>query len=117
MTPESVPSAPPPPAPGAGEAPAGRDERQGADERRPSESPSASPPVGPSSPLAPRPSPLDALLAVSVCALAFLLASTPSRNSDLWLHLASGRSLLQGQARLGADPFASTTAGVFWVNH
>ena len=52
-----------------------------------------------------------------VCALAFLLASTPARNSDLWLHLASGRSLLQGQTPLGTDPFASTTAGVFWVNH
>jgi hypothetical protein len=46
-----------------------------------------------------------------------LLASTPARNSDLWLHLASGRLLAQGRFSWGTDPFASTTAGVFWVNH
>ncbi|HEX5270565.1 MAG TPA: hypothetical protein VFW33_08775 [Gemmataceae bacterium] len=51
-----------------------------------------------------------------VCALAFLLASTPARNSDLWLHLASGRALARGEAARGTDPFASTTAGTFWVN-
>ena len=59
---------------------------------------------------------LQVLSILFVCALAFLLASTPSRNSDLWLHLASGRSLVQGQTPRGTDPFASTTAGVFWVN-
>jgi hypothetical protein len=57
------------------------------------------------------------LSALFVCALAGLLASTPAHNSDLWLHLASGRSLVRGQSPLGIDPFASTTAGVFWVNH
>src|SRR5205807_4502835 len=66
---------------------------------------------------APWPGALDALWAVLVAALAFLLASTPARNSDLWLHLASGRSIVQGQTPRGTDPFASTTAGVFWVNH
>src|SRR5947208_7394745 len=65
----------------------------------------------------PWPGALDALWAVLVAALAFLLASTPARNSDLWLHLASGRSLAQGQTPRGTDPFASTTTGVFWVNH
>src|SRR6202011_5711218 len=65
----------------------------------------------------PGPRALDKLLAILVCLLAFLLASTPARNSDLWLHLASGRSLVQGQTVHGADPFASTTTGVFWVNH
>ncbi|MGH7173182.1 MAG: hypothetical protein ACRELG_23110, partial [Gemmataceae bacterium] len=59
---------------------------------------------------------LDGLLAVSICGLAFLVASTPARNSDLWLHLASGRALLQGTSRLGIDPFASTTQGILWVN-
>jgi tetratricopeptide (TPR) repeat protein len=58
-----------------------------------------------------------AVLLVMVCALAFLLASTPARNSDLWLHLASGRALVRGQAERGIDPFASTTADAFWVNH
>src|SRR5262249_51869990 len=66
---------------------------------------------------APGPGALDALFAVLVSALAFLLGATPARNSDLWLHLASGRSLVQGQSVRGADPFASTTTGVFWVNH
>jgi tetratricopeptide (TPR) repeat protein len=49
--------------------------------------------------------------------LAFLLGSTPARNSDLWLHLASGRLLAGGQFPGGIDPFASTTAGVYWANH
>jgi hypothetical protein len=66
---------------------------------------------------APRPTALDVLFALFVVVLAFLLASTPARNSDLWLHLAAGRSLVRGQATFGTDPFASTTTGVFWVNH
>src|SRR5262249_38896612 len=66
--------------------------------------------------LAPRAGVLDGLFVVLVCALAFLLAATPARNSDLWLHLASGRLFAQGQMFSGTDPFASTTAGVFWVN-
>ena len=69
----------------------------------------------------PRPSPpfgiLDLLFIGIVCALAFLLASTPARNSDLWLHLASGRLTAQGRFSPGTDPFASTTQGVYWVNH
>src|SRR5262245_26234759 len=60
---------------------------------------------------------LDWLLIIAVCALAFLLAATPARNSDLWLNLASGRSLINGASTWGTDPFASTTNGVFWVNH
>jgi tetratricopeptide (TPR) repeat protein len=60
---------------------------------------------------------VDLLLAGLVAALAFLLASTPARNSDLWLHLAAGRALVRGQAPPGTDPFASTTAGAVWVNH
>ena len=73
----------------------------------------------PSPSLEPRPGPgaLDAILALFVAALAFLLASTPARNSDLWLHLASGRAVAEGKTPLGVDPFASTTTGVFWVNH
>jgi len=54
---------------------------------------------------------------VLICGLAFLLASTPARNSDLWLHLASGRELSAGRLPDGTDPFSSTTQGVFWVNH
>jgi hypothetical protein len=60
---------------------------------------------------------LDGLLTLMVLALAFLLASRSARNSDLWLHLASGRLLASGQYHFGVDPFAFTTAGVHWVNH
>ncbi len=59
---------------------------------------------------------LDRLLMVGVLALAFLLASLPARNSDVWLHLASGRLLAQGQYHFGVDPFAFTTIGVRWIN-
>src|SRR5665213_2632261 len=64
-----------------------------------------------------RPEALDVLFVGIVCALAFLLASTPARNSDLWMHLASGRLLAQGQLSPGTEPFASTTKGVYWTNH
>jgi tetratricopeptide (TPR) repeat protein len=60
---------------------------------------------------------IEKLLAVLLCSLAFLLASTPARNSDLWLHLASGRWLSTERLPDGTDPFSSTTQGVFWVNH
>ena len=60
---------------------------------------------------------IDGLLAVLISGLAFLLAATPARNSDLWLHLASGRLLSEGQLPNGTDPFSSTTQGVYWVNH
>jgi hypothetical protein len=36
-----------------------------------------------------------------VAALAFLLASFPARNSDIWLHLARGRQAAQGQLHQG----------------
>ncbi len=113
---ESVPS-PPPASPGAGDEPeAGRG--GAAPPLRPPTAPERNPKPEASALLpAPGPAWLDRLFVGIVCALAFLLASTPSHNSDLWLHLASGRALVQGQAPLGTDPFASTTAGVYWVNH
>src|SRR5262249_39028932 len=61
--------------------------------------------------------PLDGLMAATVFVLAFLLASFAARNADLWLHLASGRAILNGTYKLGEDPFAYTTEGVQWVNH
>jgi hypothetical protein len=38
------------------------------------------------------PGPLDSILLVLLAVLAFLLASFPARNSDVWLHLAAGRT-------------------------
>jgi tetratricopeptide (TPR) repeat protein len=116
MTLESV-SSPPPASPGPG---GGLDAGRG-EVAPPLPPPAASeripPPEAAAPQLAPGPGWLDWLFAGIVCALAFLLASTPSHNSDLWLHLAFGRALVNGQAPFGTDPFASTTAGVYWVNH
>jgi tetratricopeptide (TPR) repeat protein len=58
----------------------------------------------------------DPLGAGLVVLLAFFLGSFPARNSDAWLHLATGRALLQGTYHLGSDPFAYTTDGGAWVN-
>src|SRR5262245_47335977 len=87
---------------------------------------SSAPVVAPAS-VAPAPVParskrwpiLDALLVALVVVLGFVLASFAARNSDLLLHLATGRALVQGdyQPWSGTDPFAFTTQGVYWVNH
>jgi tetratricopeptide (TPR) repeat protein len=60
---------------------------------------------------------VDRFLALLVVALAFLAASFVARNSDLWLHLATGRLLARGGYSFGVDPFAYTTEGVYWANH
>jgi hypothetical protein len=74
-------------------------------------------PTTPAATLPRRQAAWDAIRAVLVVLLAFLLASSPARNSDLWLHLAAGRALLQGDYRPSTDPFAHTTEGAYWVNH
>src|SRR3954454_3920979 len=60
---------------------------------------------------------LDGALALAVLAFAFLLGAFAVRNSDFWLHLATGRLIATGQYAFGTDPFSYTTAGVPWVNH
>ena len=61
-----------------------------------------------------------------VLALAFLVACFAidlARNSDFLMHLATGRWLADGFGKgefgnlFGKEPFAHTTAGVYWVNH
>src|SRR5437870_5320557 len=59
---------------------------------------------------------LDYALAAAALAFAFLAASAPAHNSDLWLHLATGRDLLAGKAAFGVDPFAQDTQSAYWVN-
>jgi hypothetical protein len=49
-------------------------------------------------------------------ALALVLASAPARNTDVWMHLATGRALWAGEAGPTVDPFAYTTAGIPWTN-
>jgi tetratricopeptide (TPR) repeat protein len=71
----------------------------------------------PSLPAPPRTHWLDAVLAGLVCTFAFLAASFTVRNSDFWLHLATGRLIAHGDYTFGVDPFAYTTSGVYWANH
>jgi hypothetical protein len=52
-----------------------------------------------------------------VLVFAFFAASFAARNSDLWLHLATGRLIAHGQYQIGVDPFAYTTDNVEWINH
>jgi hypothetical protein len=57
--------------------------------------------------------------AVGLCwlvLLAVLLGSAPVRNTDVWLHLATGRAVVQGTWRFGPDPFLHT-AGNALVAH
>jgi hypothetical protein len=60
---------------------------------------------------------LDRTLVVMALLVAFFLASFSIRNSDLFMHMATGRALLRGDYHFGTDPFSSTTAGIYWVNH
>jgi hypothetical protein len=57
------------------------------------------------------------LLAVFVLTFAFLGASFAARNSDLWLHLATGRAIAGRTTTFGSDPFSYTTQGIYWANH
>jgi hypothetical protein len=59
----------------------------------------------------------DWVLALGVLAFAFLLSSFVVRNSDFWMHLASGRLLSQGQYSIGKDPFSYMGEDRVWVNH
>ncbi|HEY1187359.1 MAG TPA: hypothetical protein VGE74_06855, partial [Gemmata sp.] len=59
----------------------------------------------------------DALIIALVLGFAFLAGSFVARNSDVWLHLATGRALVRGDYHLGTDPFAYTTDGRYWANH
>src|SRR5437667_10233972 len=58
----------------------------------------------------------DRALVAVVLALAFLLASVAVRNSDFWMHLASGRLIANGEYRFGVDPFSYTSTS-YWANH
>jgi len=63
---------------------------------------------------------LDRMLVPLVLLLTFFVALFPVRNSDFWLHLATGRDLLhnlpQWMSTPGTDPYSYTGTGS-WVNH
>lgn len=52
------------------------------------------------------------VLTVSVC-----VASFAARNSDLWLHLATGRLISSGDLPWGGEPFTFTASSNRWANH
>ncbi len=90
------------------------------DSMTPSDEPALAPPPDvtllPSPPAVSSPSDtttgrLGPVLILLVAALAFVLASFPARNSDLWRHLAAGRHLVHGD---GAARFAAL-AGQGWL--
>jgi hypothetical protein len=82
----------------------------------PAAEPAAPPPVGRRQALARA---LDALVVGTALLFAFFVASFAVRNSDFWMHLASGRLLAAGRYEwhFGEDPFAYTTSGTYWANH
>src|SRR5262245_56045377 len=51
----------------------------------------------------------DRLLFGLLLVLSFLLASFVATNSELWLQLASGRRINEGQHEFGVDPFSWAT--------
>src|SRR5207245_824699 len=60
---------------------------------------------------------LDICLVAIVLIAAFLQASFMAKNSDVWMHLATGRLITEWKYPIGQDPFSFTTQGVYWANH
>jgi hypothetical protein len=59
---------------------------------------------------------LDGALALGVLLLAAFLASFAALNADLWLNLAAGRLVANGQYSFGTDPFGAVPSWT-WINH
>jgi tetratricopeptide (TPR) repeat protein len=60
---------------------------------------------------------VDRVLIGLTLVLAFLLGAFAVHNSDVFVHLAAGRALAQGEYTFGVDPFADNTADTYWVHH
>jgi hypothetical protein len=60
---------------------------------------------------------VDVLLVALGLAFAFLAGSFVARNSDVWLHLATGKLIATGDYSFGTDPFSYTAADRYWANH
>ncbi|MCI0380767.1 MAG: hypothetical protein L0215_24555 [Gemmataceae bacterium] len=65
----------------------------------------------------------DVMLAFLLLVLTFLMGSFAASNSDIWMQLATGRLIAEGDWTVGHDPFSVATeaAGsrpaVPWINH
>ncbi len=66
---------------------------------------------------------LDFILLILLLVLTFLVGSFAAVNSDVWMNLASGRLIAQGEWNIGVDPFSfateaiATRAAIPWVQH
>jgi hypothetical protein len=62
---------------------------------------------------------LDRALIALTLVFACFLASFRATNSDVWMHLAAGRMIANGEYHFweGTDPFSYTTEGTSWDNH
>src|SRR5262245_16287634 len=106
----TTPAAPPAPATGvqpADGAPAAADERI----PLPAPKPAIDPEV-----LRRRARGLDAVLVGVLLIFAFVTASFKATNSDLFMHLATGRLIVQGAFEWGVDPYTFGSTGR-WVEH
>ena len=61
----------------------------------------------------------DYVLLGLLLALSFFVASFTASNSDLWMHLATGKRISEGKFEFGVDPFswATETRAVPWIHH
>ena len=66
---------------------------------------------------------LEVPYVVIVLALAFLVGSFVAYNNDVWINLATGRLIAQGNYEIGVDPFSFSTEAtkdrpaIPWINH
>lgn len=58
----------------------------------------------------------DRVLAALVVLVAFILASFPVVNSDVWMRLRTGQLIVNGEFTFWEDPFCYTSAGAVWVH-
>jgi hypothetical protein len=114
-------SAPPPPPPPPPEQPApGTPQPEGSGAPPEPVAPAAVPPAADTKP-ATWPAwfgGCDSFLAALALVVALACGSFAAHNSDLWLHLATGKKLFAGDYFPGGgDPFSYAAEGRAWVNH
>jgi len=90
----------------------------------PAEAPVTPTPVAPATPRQPRPWVLKADIAIFalLLVLTFFVGSFVATNSDVWLHLAIGKSISEGKFTFGEDPYSWVSEAdgdqpaAFWVH-
>jgi len=59
----------------------------------------------------------DLVLGIGVIIVGFAIASFAVKNTDIWLHLGTGRLIAQGEYEFGKAPFTYSGGDRYWVNH